>query len=97
MFHAHFMNIAEAGTYSKVLNETLKTNNFPTIKVPDNPPSPKLISATKRQQDKKEKETKNKEEITEVIGGSVDETEENLKSMDESEVEIKVTETTKIN
>ena len=39
IMHAHLHNIAEPGTYNAELNNMLKQNNLPPVKVPPNPPS----------------------------------------------------------
>lgn len=44
MMHAHFMNMANPGSYEEELNKILELNNLPTIKVPSNPPSASIIT-----------------------------------------------------
>ena len=43
ILHAHISNIGEPGTYNKVLEETLKCNNLPTVIIPHTPPSKKIM------------------------------------------------------
>lgn len=44
MLHAHFMNMAQPGTYNIEMNKLLKANNLPTVNLPDNPPSFEIIN-----------------------------------------------------
>lgn len=44
ILNAHMINLAEPGTYNTTLNNLLKMNNLPPIKMPDNPPSAKILS-----------------------------------------------------
>lgn len=44
--HAHILNICNPGSYERELNEMLKANNLPPVKVPKVPDSTKLFSAS---------------------------------------------------
>lgn len=44
MLHAHLMNMGNPGTYEIVLNQTLTLNNLPTIKIPEEPSSAKILN-----------------------------------------------------
>ena len=44
MLHAHLMNSAAPGSYDSELNKVLALNNLPQIKVPQNPPSAKILN-----------------------------------------------------
>lgn len=44
MLHAHFMNIAQPGSYNLEMNKLLKANNLPQVNLPDNPPSFQIIN-----------------------------------------------------
>ena len=45
VIHAHFINIAQPGSYEKELNKMLVTNGLPTIRAPNDVPSEELFSA----------------------------------------------------
>lgn len=44
MYHAHFENMINPGSYEKVLHKTYKANNLPALKVPVVPQSDKVIA-----------------------------------------------------
>lgn len=44
MYHAHFENMINPGSYEKVLNKMYKANNLPALKVPVVPQSDKVIA-----------------------------------------------------
>lgn len=67
MLHAHFMNIANPGSYQEHLNKTLEANNLPTIIIPECPPSQEIIANTVQ--------TQNTEERTRKISTSEEEEE----------------------
>lgn len=43
LLHAHLSNLGEPGTFEEVLQDTLKANNLPVIKIPKTPPSKKIL------------------------------------------------------
>ena len=43
LLHAHLSNLGEPGTFEEVLQDTLKANNLPIIKIPKTPPSKKIL------------------------------------------------------
>lgn len=44
MLHAHFVNIANPGSYSKTFNDLMRANNLPTLNFPEEPPSLEIIT-----------------------------------------------------
>lgn len=44
MLNAHFLNVANPGSYEEELNKALKANNFPTVKIPTVPNSKKILT-----------------------------------------------------
>lgn len=62
MIHAHIVNIAEPGSYEKELNATLKANNLPMIKIPNNPPSSKFLNKLSQLETTRHKEDSPAEE-----------------------------------
>ena len=53
MLHAHFINMANPGSYEKELNMMLKLNNLPEIKAPQNPPSAKILIRVEEAEDRR--------------------------------------------
>ncbi len=47
ILHAHYRNIENPGTYEAELNKVLKLNNLPTIRIPENPDSHKILNIPK--------------------------------------------------
>lgn len=43
MLHAHFINIAHPGSFSKTFNTLMKEHNLPTLKITEDPPSLEII------------------------------------------------------
>ncbi len=50
---AHYMNIENPGTYEEELNKILTLNKLPSIKIPSNPNSKKILSKTSKQPEDK--------------------------------------------
>lgn len=46
VIHAHIMNISNPGTYERELNDMLRLNNLPAVKVPNTPNSSRIFNAT---------------------------------------------------
>jgi len=73
MIHAHLLNIDDPGCYDEELSKTLKLNNLPSIKLPNNnPPSTEILSVPQKDEESYEnqEETVNqnmKENISEEI------------------------------
>lgn len=44
MLHAHFVNIANPGSYSKTFHDLMKANNLRTLTFPEEPPSLEIIT-----------------------------------------------------
>ncbi len=47
ILHAHYRNIENPGTYETELNKVLTLNNLPTIRIPENPDSHKILNIPK--------------------------------------------------
>lgn len=65
MLHAHFQNMAEPGTYETELNNLLRANKLPPIKIPKNPASSKIIARmteSKQEEDKEISDLEQEEE-----------------------------------
>lgn len=62
MLHAHFMNMADPGTWNRELNNMLKLNSLPEIKAPNNPPSLKILTKAQEAEEIEVEEEKEKEE-----------------------------------
>lgn len=89
MLHAHFVNIANPGTYSTVLNKTLKLNDLPEIKIPDDPPSEQIIGAFSNEEKTSPPENQENQEM------EVTNTKENEAQREELSKPARETKTTK--
>lgn len=87
--HAHYKNIKRPGTYEKELNIMLTANRFPTLIVPEDPPSLEIITAINREHQRQRKESKDKKRAREEESDS-DESDENVDIMEASVIEEEV-------
>lgn len=94
MMHAHFKNSKNPGIYERELNKMLTANNFPTLNVPEDPPSLEIITGIYREHKILEKETREIIRTIEERSESVD-SEEHVEIMDESLVQEEEEDTTR--